>query len=459
MTLSVPCRVLLLATLALTGGCAVGPHYRAPVETPVAVGAPDPALSSATAVPSGGWWTIYDDPVLTDLIGRANRSNLDLRQALARVKAARAAFADAELDRFPRVTSEASYARSKSQRPGQATDRVTVEQSQVGFDAAWELDLFGRVGHAVEAAKAQAEAADFDAKDAAVTVAAEVAREYMLLRGAQARRLVAEANAKTQEETLQLTQARVSAGRGDPVDLQSARAHLEATRATIPVLALVEIQARYRLAVLVGERPGALDDLLAPTRDLPGPSAKALPLGEVGQVLRRRPDVRAAEPARTGVPTADLFPRVRVTGFVGLLSGDLSALTHEGAEAWAVSPAISWPALDFGGAHARLRAQEARGEASLAAYDQTVLRAVEDLRGALDAYGQHQRQIASLSARMAAAREAARLAKARYDVGDIDFLRVLDAERSRLDAEDALTDAEVAANIDVVAIYKALGGA
>ncbi|HEV7385505.1 MAG TPA: efflux transporter outer membrane subunit, partial [Phenylobacterium sp.] len=350
--------------------------------------------------------------------------------------------------------------------PGFSTSRVDVKQADIGFDAAWEIDLFGRVRHQVESAKADAEAARADLRNAQVTVAAEVARNYLELRGAQTRRAVAEENARTERDTLRLTEVRYQIGPGDPVDVESARARLNATEAAIPALRTAEAQAAHRLAVLVGQRPGALDaELVAPPA---GPAQATAPtavtIGDASSFLRRRPDVQAAErrlaaeTARTGVATADLFPRVSITGFVGFLSGDLSSLFKSGSQAWSVSPTLTWPGLDFGGAHARLRAQQARGDESLALYDQTVLRAVEDLQNALVAYRERQVQVVSLTQQVAASRRAADLAHIRYKEGRIDFLRVLDAERTRLSAEDDLAQAQTAANVDVVSIYKALGG-
>lgn len=446
--------------LMVLAGCTVGPHYREPVQMPVAIAdVPTPQVAAPT-----NWWVLFGDPILDTLITRSGEGNLDLRQAVARVRAARALFDDAERDLVPRVTSGAGYARSKSQRPGQTTDRVTVEQADLGFDASWEIDLFGRVRHEVESAGADAEAARFDADNAKVIVTAEVVRNYLLLRGAQARRGVAQENARTQTETLRLTQVQVDAGRGDPVDVHSARARLEATRAKIPIFTIAELHAGYRLAVLLGQRPGSLDGELVAQTEPVMPMAREVPLGEVSSFLRRRPDVQAAErrlaaqTARVGVATADLFPRIRVTGFVGLLTGDVSSLFKGGSGAWSVAPSVSWPALDLGGARARLRAQQAESDVSLAAYDQAVLLAIEDLQGALVAYRQRQLQVLSLAAQVDAARQAARLANIRYKEGDIDFLRVLDADRTKLDAEDGLTAARVEANTDVVAIYKALGG-
>jgi outer membrane protein, multidrug efflux system len=458
-------RTLLIAGVCLAAtACAVGPKYHAPIETPVAIAVQDPHLVASQAE-DATWWRAFEDPELDDLIKRGLVANTDLRIAVARVHQARALFHDAQLNQAPRVASDAGYARSDEQQPGFGTGRVNIEQADIGFDAAWEIDIFGRVRHGIEAARAEAEAAGDDVRDAQVMVAAEVARNYLELRGAQARRAVAEENADTERETLRLTQVRFQIGRGDPVDLESARARLNATEADIPALRTLEAQSANRLAVLVGARPGALDAELAAHAQPQRRLAKPLAIGDASGFLRRRPDVRAAErrlaaeTARTGVATADLFPRVKVTGFVGLLSGDVSSLFKTGGEAWAVSPTVTWPAFDLGGARARLRAQQARGDESLALYDQTVLRAIEDLQNALVAYHQRQSQVASLSQQVDASRHAADLAHVRYKEGSIDFLRVLDAERTRLEAEDSLTQAETAANIDVVTLYKALGGA
>ena len=458
-------RTLIITASALTlAACAVGPAYHAPNEPPVALTKVDPQkLTPAPA--ASDWWKAFGDPELDRLIDRALAANLDVRIAVDRVKEARALFRDTQLDQFPRVTTEAAYSRSKQQAPGFSTQRVDVEQADIGFDASWEIDLFGRVRHQVESARADADAARADLRNAQVTVAAEVARNYLLLRGAQARRAVAEENARTQQDTLHLTEVRYEIGPGDPVDVESARARLSATQADVPALRTAEAQAAHRLAVLVGQRPGSLDAELA-AASTAGPQAPAaIPIGDASDFLRRRPDVQAAErrlaaeTARTGVATADLFPRISVTGFVGFLSGDVSSLFKGGSRAWAVSPTVTWPGLDLGGAHARLKAQEARGDESLAAYDQTVLRAIEDLQNALVAYRERQLQVVSLSQQVAASRRAADLAHIRYKEGRIDFLRVLDAERTRLQAEDSLTQAQTDANVDVVSIYKALGGA
>lgn len=456
--------LLVTASAATLAACAVGPTYKAPQPGPVSLAQVDPALVTTQAPSEADWWKTFGDPELDRLVARALGANLDLRVAVGRVREARALFRDAELDQLPRVTAGAGYSRARQQVPGTTSNRVDLEQADVGFDAAWEIDLFGRVRHQVASARAEAEAARADLRDAQVIVAAEVARNYLEMRGAQTRRLVAEENARTQRDTLRLTEIRYEVGPGDPVDVESARARLSATEAAIPTLRTAEARAAHRLAVLVGERPGALDVELAAAPLALNQAPRAIAIGDASNFLRDRPDVQAAErrlaaeTARTGVATADLFPRVSVTGFVGFLSGDLGGLFKSGSQAWAVSPTVSWPGLDLGGAKARLRAQAARGDVSLALYEQTVLRAVEDLQNALVSYRERQSQVLSLSQQVAASRRAAELAQIRYKEGRIDFLRVLDAERTRLEAEDALAAAQTAANVDVVTIYKALGG-
>ncbi|MBI1196775.1 MAG: efflux transporter outer membrane subunit [Phenylobacterium sp.] len=460
---NIPRLLLAAASAATLAACAVGPKYEAPAQAPVALAAAHPNVTAAAA--EADWWKAFGDPELDALIARALAANLDVRIAVDRVREARALFEDTRLDRLPRVTTSGAYARGEAQKPGFTGERVRQEQADVGFDAAWEIDLFGRVRHGVNAARADADAARADLRDTQVTIAAEVARNYLVLRGAQVRRTVAEQNADTQRDTLRLTKVRFDVGTGDPVDVESARARLNATEAQIPALRAAEAQAAHRLAVLLGERPGALDAELAAPAAPSQAEPTAIPIGDAARFLRRRPDVQAAErrlaaaTERTGVATADLFPRLSVTGFVGFLSGDLGGLFKSGSRAWSVSPALTWPGLDLGGAEARLRASEARGDAALAVYEQTVLRAVEDLQNALVAYRERQAQVVSLSQQVAASRRAAELAHIRYKEGRIDFLRVLDAERNRLEAEDGLAAAQTAANTDVVAIYKALGGA
>src|ERR1700677_3785980 len=306
----------LLGALALAA-CAVGPDYRTPNTPPAAVkNAAGPEFITQT--PEAEWWQEFADPELEALERRALAANLDLEMAYDRVKAARAVFVERNLDYAPHVQLDAGYSNSDEQVPGFGTQRYKEPSDSLGFDATWEIDLFGRVRRSVEASRADLGAERANYEDAQVTVAAEVARNYFELRGAQRRLIVARENLSTQHQTLDLTQLLDETGRGSELDVQRSRARLKATEATIPPLEAAEKQAGYRLAVLLGLRPGALDEELKPAEV--ATYAKALPIGDTAELLRRRADVRAAErqlaaaTARVGVATADLFPRVHLPG-------------------------------------------------------------------------------------------------------------------------------------------------
>jgi multidrug efflux system outer membrane protein len=455
---------ILLATL-LSASCAVGPNYKAPAVAPAVVRNAQSA-QFATQSPEALWWQEFGDAELDVLVGRALAANLDLRSAYDRVRAARAVFVERKFDYAPHVQLEGAYSHFDEQQPGFGNGRINAQSDSLGFDAAWEIDLFGHVRRSVEAARADLGAEQANYQDAQVTVAAEVARNYFELRGAQKRLSVARENLNTEHQTLELTQLLDETGRGSELDVQRSRARLKATEATIPPLEAAEKQAGYRLAVLLGERPGALDQELKPAAI--AIFAKSLPVGDTAELLRRRPDVRAAErqlaaaAARVGVATADLFPRVNVTGFVGFLSGDVGRLfgttSDNNARAWSIAPTVSWAAFDIGSVRARLRASEAQSDAAAANYAKVVLTALEDTENSFFAYSTRQTQLKSLTEQAQASRRAAELADTQYREGVADFLVLLDAQRTQLDAEDSVAQAETSVNVSVVAIYKALGG-
>jgi outer membrane protein, multidrug efflux system len=459
-------KLLGIAAVAFfLAACAVGPTYRAP-QTPPAVLKNASSTQFVAHDPEAAWWQEFADPELDSLVTRALAANLDLHVALDRIRAARAVFVGSRYDYAPHAPLVAGYAHSDEQQPGFGPQRIDAESDSIGFDAAWEIDLFGHVRRSVEAARADLGVQQANLRDAEVSVAAEVARNYFELRGTQRRLAVARQNLVSEAQTLQLTQLRDEAGRGTELDVQRSRARLKATEATIWPLEAAERQADYRLAVLLGERPGALDQQLAP---IAVPTyTKTLPIGDPAQLLRRRPDVRAAErelaaaTARVGVATADLFPRVSVTGFVGFVSGDLGRLFSTAgandARAWSVAPTVSWAALDFGSVKARLRASEAQSDAAAANYEKVVLSALEDTENSFVAYSKRQAQLQSLAEQAASSRRAAELAETQYREGVADFLVLLDAQRTQLDAEDSVAQAETAVNVAVVGIYKALGG-
>lgn len=462
---------IVVASLVLAA-CAVGPDYKPPVIAPAALvnaqSAADAPLVAQS--PDGLWWQQFDDRTLNTLVTQALAANLDLRIAVDRVRAARAAFSGAQLDYGPHVPLAAGYSHSNEQEPGFGSDRIDARGYSLGFDASWEIDLFGHVRRSVEAARGDLSAEQEDLHNVQITVAAEVARNYFALRGTQQQMQVARNNLANQNETVRLTTLRYEAGRGTELDVQSSRARRMATEATLPVLEIARAAAAYRLAVLLGQRPGALDAQLLP--QIVPAYAKALPIGtdgaDVTSLLRNRPDVRAAErrlaaaTARVGIATADLFPRVSVSGFVGFLSGDasrlFSAASGNDARAWSVAPLMSWPALDYGTVRARLRASRADADGVLMTYQKTVLNALEETENAFVNYRQQQTRLKSLLEQADASRRAADLAADQYREGVADFLTLLDAQRTQLSAESAVAETEGAVNIDVVMIYKALGG-
>jgi len=447
---------------ALLAGCVtVGPDYNAPAEAPVMLqGAVAPVYS--TEAPVATWWAQFDDPVLEQLVHGALSDNLDLRVAVARVQQARAVFVERRLDQAPHVTAGAAYDRRKQPEALAGGERVFSESYQLGFDAGWELDLFGRQRRAAEAARADLDAEWANLADAQVLVAAEVARNYFELRGSQKRIAVAEQTLANLRDTQKLTETRWDLGAGSELDVQSSRARLKAIEADIPLLEVAQTQSRHRLAVLLGQRPDALDEMLVP-HEVPA-FARALPLGDTRELLRQRADVRVAErrlaaaTARIGVATADLFPRLSLSGFVGFLGGDASGLVNGDNKAWSLTPSLSWAAFDFGSVRARLKASKAEADGVAAQYEQAVLLALEDTENALTRYAKQQARLAIIADQAQAARRAESLAQIRYREGSEDFLTLLDAQRTQLAADDALAAAEAEVNVSVVAVYKALGG-
>jgi len=459
-------RSLLATTVLLTlAACAVGPDYHKPeVATADQLVDANNAQFNAAEVEQD-FWKRFNDPLLTEIIEQALRANHDVRIALSRLSEARALRGESRLDLAPTVTAGAGATDARASERQAVAPNADRDQDyyDAGFDAFWELDFFGRVRRGIEAQSALVQAAEADFYNTQVTITAEVARSYFELRGAQQRLAVAQRNAANQEESLRITTARLDAGRGTQLDVSRAQALLSATRATIPDLDASVRYAMLRLGVLTGQGPDALLAKLADAKPLP-----ALPethgIGTPEQLLRRRPDVRSAErqlaaaTARVGVAVADLFPRVSFIGRWGFDAASSGDLGSAGSETFAFGPSIQWAALDLGRVRQRIDQREAAANGALARYEQSVYRALEETDASLTGYAQalikqqHLRQGATSSA------EAATLARARFDSGVADFLTVLDAERSMLEAEDRLAQSETQTATALLAMYKALGG-
>jgi multidrug efflux system outer membrane protein len=460
--------LLAVGFMVFLAGCAVGPNYKPP-QTSVAnsfANAPT-NVSNADETMLATWWKGFNDAKLDNLVERAITNNHDVRIATANLKEARALRRLTTFDLAPTVQANAGYANfllSKAAAPpGTPRSAREGELYDASFDATWEFDLFGRVRRSVQAANAGLAVAEATRLDVLVTVTAEVARNYFELRGLQNQLAVARKNAAVQTETLKITQSRLEGGRGTDFDVSRSRSLLNLTLSTIPPLEAAIQKTIYRIAVLTGQQPTALNsDLSAPS---PLPSAMpAIALSNPESLLRRRPDIRAAErslaaaTARIGVATADLFPRVTFVGSVGLEADTFAGLGKSGADTWSFGPRITWAALDLGRVLARIKAADARTEASLAFYERTVLTALEETEGALVDFGQEQSRQQFLETSAQASQKAADLAHQRYEGGVTDFLSVLDAERTLLEAQDRLAASQTRTATALVTVYKALGG-
>ena len=451
----------LSASLVCIAGCSVGPHYKAPQPEAAKYHAADPQL--VTDAPfDARWWKQFDDPALDSLMDKALAANNSIKIARARLAESRAVYDERKFDRFPTVPADASYSYAKEQIPPFFNDPVTVNTFRSGFDASWEVDLFGRVRHEIAAAGSENQAIEADLHDLEVSVVAELARNYFELRGAQWRLAVAARSLKNQQDTLRLTQLRRDAGVGEEQDVASAAARVAAIDATIPLLELETHRAQYRLAVLTGTRPGELSADLSPRNY--SPIDKALPIGNAADLLRRRPDIRAAErrvsaaTERQGVAVAQLFPEVSISTFIGFLAGRGSSFFTTSSFATTASPGVSWSAFDLGRARARVRGSNAVTEQALASYEDTVLRALEETENSFSNYHAQQERLIKLNTQAHESKRAADIARFRYREGVIDFLTLLDAERTQLQAEDAVAESEKDVYVAVIALYKALGG-
>ena len=453
--------VLMTAALA---ACAVGPSYEEP-DTPVPgefVGAGNATFPGQPVVAQ--FWTVFGDDALTSLIQDALNANHDLRIAAARLNEARALRLGAASDFLPVVNVNGLQAKTRvspTDQPGVAANQRRFDYYEAGFDATWEIDIFGGVRRGYEASRATVDSTLASLDDSFVTVTSEVARNYFELRGLQGRYEVAKRNADVQRSSRDLTQQRLDAGRGTELDVARAQAQLSTTLATLPQLEAAIARTRYRLAVLTAHQPGTADERLEP-RPIPT-IPEFTPVGEPTDWLRRRPDVRVAErnlaasTALIGVAVSDLFPKVSLNGRFGWNGLDRDAIGDNTAEIYHYGPSISWAIFDLGHVRANINASRASAEGALARYEQTVLTALEDTEGALINHSTARAREAALAQAAEASSVATRLARLRYEEGVSDFLQVLDAERTQLDAEDLLAQSRSDSATSLVAVYKSLG--
>jgi multidrug efflux system outer membrane protein len=413
--------------------------------------------------PVARFWRGFHDPDLDRLVDAALVANADLRIAAANLREARALARSADAQAAPEIGMSASAARARALDVNGKP--FTANTFAAGVDMRWEADLFGAIRGERRAAAADALASAAQLRAVQVSVAAEVARNYFQLRGLQEQLRVAIAALASQRETAQLVGARLSAGRANGFDADRADALVQTTAATVPDLDAALVRTRYRLAVLSGLPPTALDARLAAPKPVPGIAPTALAqVGSPQSLLRRRPDVAVAEQqvaaaaARIGVARSQLFPQLTLAGSLGLNAGSVGALHKHDSLAFSLGATLVWSLVDFGRRRALVAAASARGEAAMVAYEKTVLGALEETEGALATYTRAQRRTESSYEAARLADSAAELARVRFDAGSSDLLSVLDAERESLAARDRLAQATTAGATSLVAVYKALAG-
>ncbi|KUG29367.1 rnd efflux system, outer membrane lipoprotein cmec [hydrocarbon metagenome] len=494
-----------LCPAVLLGGClAIGPDYRQPsldapprfVQTAGQGREPGPEPAGAAHdLENAAWWASFDDPILDHLIAKAMAGNLDMVQARARVRQARADVKTARAALFPSVdvsgssttsanglldagtgttASSGSGGGSGGGSSGAASTAVGTENAATtattttlftaGFDASWEIDIFGGKRREREAARATLEAGIWDMEATRLTLLAEVAENYMALRAAQEQLDIARRNLKSQEETVAVTRERFRLGLTSQLDVAQAEGQAASTAADPPRLAATVSQAIHRLGVLTGQPPENLVALLSPSRPQPSVALAVAATGLPADLMARRPDLRRAErqlaaaSAEIGAAVAELYPRFDLTAGLGLQGVSPSNIAGFSTWYWSVIPGVSWPLFDMGSARAGVEKKRAVFDEALAAYRQAFHTALEDVENALADYYAESERRQRLTASVAAYEQARRLAEIRYGKGLTTFLDVLVIDASLYAAQTELSQSEAALRVSLVSLYKALGG-
>ncbi len=451
----------------MLAGCAVGPNYERPEPVATASGAFVEGAATDTVNTSPvteNWWRLFDDPVLDNLVERALARNTDIRVAAANLARARAVVGEARNRLLPTTQASAQYSRTRAGGPtasqGQSGE---FDYFALGFDAGYEVDVFGGVSRSIEAARGDADATKAALDAARIAVVGETARTYAQLCSFAEQGAVARETLAFQRRTLDLTQKQFDAGRGTRRDIALATVLAEQLSAQVPQLDAERRASLYALATLTGDTPAETD--AAAAQCIKPPMVKTvIPVGDGAALLKRRPDVAraerilAADTARIGIATAELYPSINLLGSVGLGSTSPGGLGDSSALSFSLGPLISWSIPNIGAARARIAQARAQTQASLATFDGTVLTALQEVEQALARYAGAIAQQAALERAEAASAQAARLTRARYDYGADSFLDLLDAQRAQANARAALAQANGNLAEAQVSLFKALGG-
>jgi len=471
--------------LVLVAGCTAGPDW-----SPQSMWSPPAwqAADSSQATPSmpiaapadPKWWAIFHDTELTSLEDRVAAANLNVRLATIRLVESRAQRRITGAGQFPALNADGSYTHEDISRKGViglfggasggfptsitgGTKLPPFNLWQDGFDASWELDLWGRVRREVEGADASVEASADARRGALVSVLAEIARDYMQLRGLQAQLAITRQNIATEQDTLDLTKDRLRGGLTTELDVANAAAQLQTTRAQVPPLEQQQAQSINALSLLLAEAPGALRSELMEPHPVP-PVPPRVPVGVPSELARRRPDIRQAEAqlhaatATIGVAVADFYPQITLDGSIGLQALQFKDLGNWGARQYGLGPSVTLPIFQGGRLRATLELRKVQQQEAALTYQQTVLQAWHDVDNALTAYATEQRRHDALAAAVDQNRVALDLSRQRYTQGLADFLNVLDAQRALLSAQLQLADSATTESANLVQLYKALGG-
>jgi multidrug efflux system outer membrane protein len=436
----------------------VGPDYERPkTETrlPTGFNAPDDPALAPGRDDLENWWEVFEDPQLTSLIERAAKQNLDVRIAIARVNESRARIDIANAARSPQVGLGGGAGAA-------ALGGMAGGAYSVGIDAGWELDVWGKIDRQVEAATAEFEATVEDQRDVMVTLYAEVARHYLAVRSYQERLQAAQHNIAAQREILKITQARSDAGLSSRLDVAQAERVLADSEADVPPLRIQLVRSTNTIGVLLGQFPKDLYDELSTDKPIPVPPEKVA-VGVPANLVRQRPDIRgaerrlAAQTARIGVATADLYPQFSLGGSLGLANFGAGNLFDAGARGF-LGPSMRWTLFDGGRIRSQIKVEDYRVEQALLTYESTVLQALEEVESAITAFLESRLRAQSVARAAEIAREELRLGMFLYKEGLIDFQNVLGAERALFNLENREADARGEASTSLVRLYKALGG-
>jgi NodT family efflux transporter outer membrane factor (OMF) lipoprotein len=456
--------LIAVGLVAMIAGCKVGPNYETPKQhMPAAWVSPPTTRASITVqepLKVENWWTTFNDPELNSLVERAVKSNLSLAIASERIRAARATVCISSAPLLPLFTANGAYTRTNSETNHHA---LNTDLWHGGFDATWELDVFGGVRRGVESANAAYESTIEDRRDILVSLLGELATDYVRLRGFQQQVKISQENLTAQERTLRLTQDKKAIGTATGLDVANSEAEVAGTRASIATFESTAQQQIYAIAVLLGEEPTALLQELAPVGDIPL-APPVVPVGLPADLLRRRPDIRRAErdlaaaTADIGVATADLFPRFGLNGTLTMGGPNFPDVFNWGKHVATFGPTFNWTIFDAGQIWSNIEVKNAQQQQALLNYRLTVLSALADVETSLTAYAQEQQRRAQLADSVAANQRAVSLAQEAFELGQRDFLNVIVAQESLLNAQNLLVQSNQAVATDLVAIYKALGG-